>query len=74
MHAQLGTSSKLKIGANIKHWLNILDKNSNLEVGTKNADTIIDKTKRTFKNGQVLVILSILVQFYFVVGILSNCT
>ena len=40
----------------------------------KITDTILDKTKRTFNNGKVSVILSILVQFHCIVGILSNCT
>ena len=60
----------LIVGAKIKHWLNISEKNSYLEFGKKITDTILDKTKCTFKNGKVLIILSILVQFHCVVGIL----
>ena len=58
---------KLKIWGKNKTLVNILGKNSNLELGKKVADTILDKTKRTFKNGKVSGILSILVLFHCVV-------
>ena len=57
-----------------KHFGKHIRQKLKSRIGKKVAYTILDKTKRTFKNGKVSVILSILVLFHCVVGIHLYCT